>query len=212
MTKRLPKEERIGDIVQAAVDEFLECGYDGASMEAIAKRAGISKGGLYHHFSSKDEILLMANQKLNEPIAEMMQEALQNKSASEGLCWYIENYLNYWIHHEREMVFYILSFVKLLDNPTLWKMYANYAESTIGFYRELFQRGIDSGEFIPHAAYESAVALMAAVDGIVMYVMMDKKLDIKKIIGIFQKRFVRSVQTDGNNPSVIRRRDDANGK
>lgn len=201
MTRKKPREERTGEIIQAAVDEFLECGYDGASMEAIAKRAGISKGGLYHHFSSKDEILLMANQKLNEPVIEMMQEALQKTSVSEGLCGYIENYLNYWMDHEKEMVFYILSFVKLLDNPALWKMYANYTESTIGFYRELFQRGINSGEFIPHSAYESAVALMAAVDGIVMYVMMDKKLDIKKIIEIFQKRFVRSVQTDGNNPS-----------
>ena len=74
MARKKPREERTGEIIQAAVDEFLECGYDGASMEAIAKKAGISKGGLYHHFSSKDEILLMANQKLNEPVAEMMQE------------------------------------------------------------------------------------------------------------------------------------------
>jgi len=201
MTKKLPKEERIGDIVQAAVDEFLESGYDDASMEAIARRAGISKGGLYHHFSSKDEILLMANQKLNEPVAQLMQAALQEQSASEGLCGFIANYLEYWLNHQREMIFYMLSYVKLIDNPSLGEMYESYAKSAIGFYQGLFQRGIDTGEFIPHDAYESAVALMAAVDGIVMYMMMDKEFDTNKIIKIFQGRFVLRLQAEGNSPS-----------
>jgi AcrR family transcriptional regulator len=212
MTRKRPREERIGDIIQAAVDEFLERGYDDASMEAIARRAGISKGGLYHHFTSKDEILLMANKKLNEPVAQLMQEALQEPNACEGLCRFIENYLNYWLNHQREMIFYMLSYVKLLDNPNLSEMYESYAKSTIGFYQGLFQRGIDSGEFIPHAAYESALALMAAVDGIVMYVMMDKELDTKKIIKVFQERFVRRLQAEGKSLSKIRRKDDAIGK
>ena len=72
MAIKKPKQERIGEIIQAAVDEFLENGYDGTSMESIARRAGVSKGGLYHHFSSKDEILLQANRKLNEPVYMIM--------------------------------------------------------------------------------------------------------------------------------------------
>ena len=201
MSKRLPKEERIGKIIQAAVDEFLESGYDGASMEAIARRAGISKGGLYHHFSSKDEILHMANQKLNEPVAEMMRKASQKPVASEGLCWYIENYVNYWLSHSREMTFYMLSYVKLLDNPSLWEMYASYTKSTIAFFQDFYQRGIDAGEFVPHSAYESALALMAAVDGILMYLMMDKDLDVENIIGIFQKRFILKLKAGREQPA-----------
>ena len=196
MTKKMPKDERIGDIVQAAIDEFLENGYDGASMEAIAVRAGISKGGLYHHFSSKDEILLLANQKLNEPVYRIMKEAGQKSSASEGLSWYIKNYLEYWLRHKREMVFYILSFAKLLDNPSLWEMYESYMENILNFFQDLYQRGIDSGEFIPHSAYESALTMMAAIDGIVMYVMMDKNLDMRKIVPIFQKKFIDTLRIE----------------
>jgi AcrR family transcriptional regulator len=194
MTKKMAKDDRMEEIVQAAVDVFLKDGYDGASMEAIAGRAGISKGGLYHHFSSKDEILLLANQKLNEPVYRIMEGAGRKSSASEGLSWYIESYLEYWSNHRREMVFYILSFAKLLDNPTLWEMYESYTESTTNFFQSLFQRGIDSGEFVPHSAYESALTMMAAVDGIVMYLMMDKNLDRREIVSILQKKFVENLQ------------------
>jgi AcrR family transcriptional regulator len=197
MTKKMPKEERIGDIIQAAVDEFLDNGYDGASMEAIARRAGISKGGLYHHFSSKDEILLLANQKLNEPVYKIMAEAEQKSSVSAGLSWYIKEYLEYWLRHKREMVFYILSFVKLLDAPSLWEMYEIYTEKTIDFFQSLYQRGIDNGEFIPHSARESALTMMAAVDGIVIYLMMDKNIEIGKIVPIFQKKFVENLRIEG---------------
>ncbi len=191
-----PKQERIGEIIQAAVDEFLENGYDGTSMESIAQRAGVSKGGLYHHFSSKDEILLLANQKLNEPVYRIMQEAEQKSSASAGLSWYIKEYLEYWMRHKREMVFYILSFAKLLDNPSLWEMYESYTEKTIDFFQALYQRGIDNGEFVPHTAYESALTMMAAVDGIVMYLMMDKNIETGAIVPIFQKKFVENLRIE----------------
>jgi len=200
MAIKKPKQERIGEIIQAAIDEFLEKGYDGTSMESIARRAGVSKGGLYHHFSSKDEILLLANQKLNEPVYRIMQDAAQNPRASKGLSWYIKNYLEYWLAHKREMVFYMLSYVKLLDDPSLGEMYASYTQSTISFFQDLYQRGIDSGEFVPHSAYDSAITLMAAVDGIVIYLMMDKNLELGKIVCIFQERFVRELQAKRNKP------------
>lgn len=40
-------------VFQAAVDEFAERGYGGASMNALVLRAGISKGSLFTYFRSK---------------------------------------------------------------------------------------------------------------------------------------------------------------
>jgi len=45
------------DILRAAARLFQEQGYDGTSMNDIAAALKLSKGGLYHHFQSKDEIL-----------------------------------------------------------------------------------------------------------------------------------------------------------
>jgi len=47
-------------VLQAAVEVFIERGYDGASMEDLSKRLGIAKSGIYHHVSGKEELLRMA--------------------------------------------------------------------------------------------------------------------------------------------------------
>lgn len=48
---------RPAEILDAALDEFTERGFDAARMEDVAKRAGISKAGVYLYFESKEALL-----------------------------------------------------------------------------------------------------------------------------------------------------------
>lgn len=50
-------EVRPAEILEAALAEFTERGFDAARMEDVAKRAGISKAGVYLYFESKDALL-----------------------------------------------------------------------------------------------------------------------------------------------------------
>lgn len=43
-------------IFEAAINIFSNCGYNGATMDDIALRAGVAKGTLYYHFKSKEDI------------------------------------------------------------------------------------------------------------------------------------------------------------
>ena len=43
-------------IVAAAIDEFGERGYDGATMRAIAARAGVDAALLHHYFGTKADL------------------------------------------------------------------------------------------------------------------------------------------------------------
>jgi len=54
---RLPADLRIQQILDAALAVFSERGFMAARMDDIAHGAGLSKGGLYAHFNSKDEVL-----------------------------------------------------------------------------------------------------------------------------------------------------------
>jgi len=51
-----PGYDRRG-LLDASVAVFNESGYDATSVAALATRLGLSKAALYHHFSSKEEIL-----------------------------------------------------------------------------------------------------------------------------------------------------------
>ena len=58
---RTPRGTRtIRRILDAAASSFGEQGFRGASMSAVAKAAGVSKGLLHYHFKDKDELLLEA--------------------------------------------------------------------------------------------------------------------------------------------------------
>ncbi len=48
---------RRGQILRSAARVLLELGYERASMDAIAREAGLTKRGLYYHFKSKTELL-----------------------------------------------------------------------------------------------------------------------------------------------------------
>ena len=43
-------------IIKAALGVFLERGYDRTSMREIAHQAGVTKGGIYHYFQSKEHL------------------------------------------------------------------------------------------------------------------------------------------------------------
>src|SRR5699024_3629475 len=46
-------------IIHASLLLFEKEGFHGATVKQIVEKAGTSKGGFYHHFSSKDELLFV---------------------------------------------------------------------------------------------------------------------------------------------------------
>ena len=54
-------------ILAAALTEFTEQGYDGATMRGIAARAGVDLALLYHYFGSKDRLFVAALQLPDNP-------------------------------------------------------------------------------------------------------------------------------------------------
>jgi AcrR family transcriptional regulator len=52
-----PVEDRRKEITAAAVRVFYERGYEAATIQDVADRVGMLKGSLYHHISSKDDLL-----------------------------------------------------------------------------------------------------------------------------------------------------------
>lgn len=56
--RRLSAHDRRAAILEAALGEFSERGFNAASLEDVAARAGISKALIYEHFSSKRDLQL----------------------------------------------------------------------------------------------------------------------------------------------------------
>jgi AcrR family transcriptional regulator len=61
-------------VLQAAADEFVEHGYAGASLQAIAKRAGLTRGAVYWNFENKQDLFLtLLDERVDQPARALMQ-------------------------------------------------------------------------------------------------------------------------------------------
>ncbi|MBN2080298.1 MAG: TetR/AcrR family transcriptional regulator [Spirochaetes bacterium] len=190
MTRKESREKRISDILDAAIPEFAEKGYEGASMESIAARAGLTKGGLYYHVKSKDDILVMANERFMEPTIRFMEKAMNATSAARGLAGYIRNYLTYWSMHPTELSFIFLTMTKTISDPNLRSLFRGYTGQMTAFFEGLYRKGVDSGEFRPVEVRSSALSLMGALDGIVGYLVVDDDLDLENTIRKLSETFI----------------------
>lgn len=71
-------EETRAQLLEAAEACFSESGYDGAGVSEICRRAGVSKGAFYHHFSTKQAIFLELLSRWLEGLDTQIARARQN--------------------------------------------------------------------------------------------------------------------------------------
>lgn len=83
MSRKYNSKETIENILAVSAKLFLEKGFDKTSIQDIAVTAGISKGAIYHHFKSKDEIINAVTENQSKVSKSMIENWL---SDTESLC------------------------------------------------------------------------------------------------------------------------------
>jgi AcrR family transcriptional regulator len=84
-TTRLSAAERKDSILDAALIEFGERGYEGTSTEAIARRAGISQPYLFRLFGTKKDLYLASVSRCYRDTLELFQRAAEGRRGEEAL-------------------------------------------------------------------------------------------------------------------------------
>jgi len=75
---RLPRRERRAQLLDSALEVFVNNGYHSAAMDDIAERAGVSKPVLYQHFPGKLELYLALLDTSCDAIIENCRRALES--------------------------------------------------------------------------------------------------------------------------------------
>src|SRR5215472_5401448 len=60
---KLQMAEHRDQIIESAARQFRESGFDGISVSDVMKEAGLTHGGFYGHFDSKEELMALASQR-----------------------------------------------------------------------------------------------------------------------------------------------------
>jgi AcrR family transcriptional regulator len=82
---RLSAAERRDEVLDAALVEFAERGYEGTSTEDIARRAGISQPYLFRLFGTKKELFKASSARCFREMLEMFQRAAEGLRGQDAL-------------------------------------------------------------------------------------------------------------------------------
>lgn len=75
----------IGKLLDATIDAIVERGYERATVREIAKRAGVSQGGLFRHFPTRRDLLLAAVERLHERQLAAMTDAITGADPADSV-------------------------------------------------------------------------------------------------------------------------------
>ena len=65
-------------ILEAALEEFSQKGYEGASLTTVCAQKGLSKGMIYHYFKDKDQLYLLCVEKCFHDLGERLRNTAKN--------------------------------------------------------------------------------------------------------------------------------------
>lgn len=119
-SKGRPKDpEKRATIMEAAGKLFLELGYEGTSLDAIAARAGVSKLTVYSHFNDKAGLFTcLVTNKCKEYAAGKSREELQQLPTKLALTRLAEGYMKLILNPD-VLAFHRLMIADAGDNPEL---------------------------------------------------------------------------------------------
>jgi len=184
-------EERKAQILTAAWTCFTRKGYNNTTMDDIVAESGLSKGSLYWHFDSKDDlfeaaVLAFFNEIGQEIFAALEQcETVSDKLRAAARCMVdigrraeglFSLIVEFWARSERRE-----------EASRFWAdVLVQYKEYMAGVIEE----GIQKGEFKAVDAGHLVWALMAAYDGLAAYLMLMPDLDLEAISESFVETLV----------------------
>jgi len=194
---RRRKGERPAEIIAAALVEFAERGFDAATLDDVARRAGVSKGTLYLYFPNKEELFK----------ATIKETLIKNISEVEGM---IDLFPGPTIFLMDIVITNIFSRVVLSDLAFLPKLiigeawrfpdiaqfyYENVVQRMFRVMSAIVRRGVERGEFrdIPLEGLSAVIAppMMAAIWRTVFAKFAPDAIDVDKLLSVHRDNIRR---------------------
>lgn len=158
-------------IVEQTASLLNSTGYMRASMSEIMKATGLQKGGIYHHFASREELVLETFWYLTGMIRDRIGRILKrDQSTREKLLGLIEMFRQITVDDALRGGCPILNLAMESGaaSPNLRAASREAIALLTGVFERVISAGVSAGELAPGSARPRAAYLVAALEGGVM--------------------------------------------
>lgn len=165
--KRLSKEKRREQIKGIALKLFIDNGYSKTTMDEIVQAVGISKGGMYHHFSNKEEIFLELLKDGNEYRKNLVVEYMRENSQSRNEK-IVEMLLDKILDKNQYKDLYTVFLMEIQSNEKFKRLFKKiYDEGIEDFIEFCKKEGLE--EYVSISNYEFTLLMNSLYIGIYLF-------------------------------------------
>jgi AcrR family transcriptional regulator len=162
-------EETRARIMQAGLECFAQNGYDATGVAAICKHAGVTKGGFYHHFDSKQALFLALFEQwliiLDEQLAAFRAEAENVPNGFREMAGMIGQVFEV---ASGQLPMFLEFWSKAAHDPQVWKEIIAPYRRYQTFFAQMVQEGIDEGTLRPVDPKTAAQTLVSLAVGLLL--------------------------------------------
>ncbi|MBB5322997.1 AcrR family transcriptional regulator [Anoxybacillus tepidamans] len=183
-------------IIDTALRLFEQYGYHGVTVDRIVTESNASKGGFYHNFKSKDELLYHIHDVFITYVLNKAQDAYKNyHTPTERLCAIIQSFVKvFHLYKPHITVFY-------QESTYLKPEYSQKInEKRDEFKQVIFQvirEGIIAGEFRPELSVEiTGMSIIGMVNWTYKWYKPDGPMTIEQIAAHFIDFILHSILTE----------------
>lgn len=157
-------EETVRKILDTAERLFIEKGYDRTSLQEIIDETGLSKGAIYHHFTSKDDILYSVCDRIGRRNGEVLSQVRDDPSLN-GL-EKLRTMFKVSLQPERQAKMFCMM-PYLIDNAKflVTELRSIFTEVVPCFVEPIIRQGMADGSIRTEHPKELAEAMMMLSDG-----------------------------------------------
>lgn len=191
------------NILKAASKCFSERGFTETTMDQIAKEAGLSKGALYWHFKSKEELFIALKEQNVANVLQTLNKLFASKGTFDSkLAEAFKLYFSSLTHAQRRAARLNMEFWATAPKITeLDRILNDQYEKLHSFLKSTIQEAIEKRELRKGVDPESLTTIFLAIlDGLELHwAILEKNFDWKKIQVTFCDILISGLRNRGKD-------------
>lgn len=160
-------QERIAQIIEAAINVLARVGFAGLRIEDVARQAGISKGSVYLYFSSKEELFAAVLESFVGQPLDAFREALDKPEipARDRILAMIAGVAEQMRALGSVISIWLEFYALAARDSNVRSAFAGYFADYRQVLAQMIEQGVAQGEFHSVDAGEVAIAISALIEG-----------------------------------------------